>query len=201
MQEEMKRLFDFSVAICVGVFFLPVICFTALLIKAKLGSPVVFRQERPGLKGCPFVIYKFRTLTEKKDPDGNLLPDAERMTPLGQMLRKLSLDEMPELFNVLRGEMSLVGPRPLLMQYLDRYTPEQARRHDVKPGITGWAQINGRNLLSWERKFELDVWYVDHHNFLLDIKILCLTMARLAKPVGINQEGHATADEFMGDCG
>ncbi len=197
----MKRLFDFSIAVCAGVILLPAVFVIGVLVKTKLGYPVFFCQKRPGLKGQPFVMYKFRTLTDERDLNGRLLPDVDRMTPLGDLLRKLSLDELPELYNVIKGDMSLVGPRPLLMQYLDRYTTEQAKRHDVRPGITGWAQVNGRNLLSWQKKFELDVWYVDHHNFFLDLKILWLTLARLIKPSGIHQEGHATAEEFMGDCG
>ncbi|WDP85950.1 MAG: sugar transferase [Desulfobacter sp.] len=177
----------------------PLLCLIAVLVRHKLGTPVFFKQMRPGLKGRPFVMYKFRTLTQDMDSNGQLLPDEKRMTRFGAKLRQSSLDELPELMNVLTGDMSLVGPRPLLMQYLDRYSPEQARRHDVKPGITGWAQVNGRNLLSWPEKFKLDTWYVDHHHFLLDLKILFLTMARVLKPQGISQEGQVTAEEFMGN--
>jgi sugar transferase EpsL len=165
----------------------------------NLGTPVLFKQIRPGLKGRPFKIYKFRSLTDETDETGRFLPDAERFTRFSARLRGSSLDELPELFNVLKGDMSLVGPRPLLMQYLDRYDRDQARRHEVRPGITGWAQVNGRNAISWEEKFRLDVWYVDHHTFLLDIKILLLTLAQVFKRHGIQEEGHVTAREFMGN--
>ena len=159
-------------------------------------SPIFFRQQRPGLDGKPFILLKFRTMTEDRDEHGNLLPDVKRLTRLGRFLRRTSLDELPELFNVLKGEMSLVGPRPLLMQYIDRYTAEQARRHEVKPGITGWAQINGRNAITWDKKFEYDVWYVDHQSFWLDLKIIALTIWKILKREGINQQGYATAEEF-----
>ncbi len=167
-------------------------------VRLAHGSPVLFTQVRPGYFGRPFKIYKFRTMTDERDTQGNLLPDAERLTRLGRFLRASSLDELPELFNVLRGEMSLVGPRPLLMQYLTRYTPEQARRHAVLPGITGWAQVNGRNALTWEDKFRLDVWYVENWSFWLDIQILWMTAWKVVKREGISQPGHATAEEFMG---
>ncbi len=170
----------------------------ACLVRFTLGSPVLFRQERPGFHGKPFKIYKFRTMKELRDPAGNLLPDEDRLTPFGNFLRALSLDELPELFNVLRGDMNLVGPRPLCMEYLDRYNQEQARRHDKKPGITGWAQVNGRNALSWEEKFKLDIWYVDNWSMLLDIKILLLTLVKVVKREGISAEGFATMPEFMG---
>jgi sugar transferase EpsL len=170
-----------------------------ILIRIYHGSPVIFAQKRPGFKGTPFYIYKFRTMTDARDKNGNLLPDAQRLTRLGRFLRSSSLDEIPELFNVLRGEMSLVGPRPLLMQYLERYSPEQARRHDALPGVTGWAQINGRNALTWDDKFKLDVWYVDNWSFWLDLKILFLTVWKVFKREGISQPGHATAEEFMGN--
>ena len=163
-----------------------------------MGSPVLFKQQRPGLHGKPFMMSKFRTMTDARDGDGNLLPDADRLTRLGRFLRSTSLDELPELFNVLKGDMSLVGPRPLLMRYLDRYTPEQARRHEVRPGITGWAQINGRNALSWEDKFTLDVWYVDHCSLLLDMRIILQTIWKVLRREGISQEGEATMSEFMG---
>lgn len=164
-----------------------------------MGKPILFRQVRPGLNGVPFTIYKFRTMKETQGADGlPAVPDDKRLTPIGKFLRSASLDELPELFNVIKGEMSLVGPRPLLMQYLNRYTPEQARRHDVKPGITGWAQINGRNAISWEDKFKLDVWYVDRRSFLLDLKIIALTVWKSIARKDINQPGHATAQEFMG---
>lgn len=177
---------------------LPLLAVITILVWLKHGRPVFFRQERPGYKGISFQLIKFRTMTEARDQDGNLLPDEKRITALGQFLRSTSLDELPELFSVLRGEMSWVGPRPLLLQYLDRYTPEQARRHEVLPGITGWAQINGRNILTWEDKFRLDVWYVDNWSLWLDIKILVLTFWKVVTREGINQPGHATAEEFMG---
>jgi lipopolysaccharide/colanic/teichoic acid biosynthesis glycosyltransferase len=170
----------------------------AILVRMVHGAPVLFRQMRPGYHGKPFYIYKFRTMSDARDGRGSLLPDAQRLTRLGRFLRSTSLDELPELFNVLRGEMSLVGPRPLLMQYLDRYTPEQARRHDVLPGITGWAQVNGRNALTWEDKFRLDVWYVDHWSPGLDLRIILITLGKVLKREGISQPGHATAEEFMG---
>jgi len=160
---------------------------------------VLFGQKRPGLHGQPFRIFKFRTMTDARAADGSPLPDEQRLTRLGRFLRASSLDELPELFNVLRGEMSLVGPRPLLMQYLERYSPEQSRRHDVLPGITGWVQVNGRNALTWEDKFRLDVWYVDHWSFWLDLKILFLTFSKVFKREGISQPGHATMEEFMGN--
>lgn len=193
-----KRIFDL-LATCLGlILILPVLLVIILLGLIFHGTPILFSQKRPGYKGRPFYIYKFRTMNERRAPDGSRLPDAERLTPLGRFLRSTSLDELPELFNVLRGEMSLVGPRPLLMQYLERYSTEQARRHDVLPGITGWAQVNGRNALTWEDKFRLDVWYVDHWSFWLDIKILLLTLWKVLKREGISQPGHATAEEFMG---
>ena len=172
----------------------------ALIIRWQLGSPILFIQERPGLRGKPFKIFKLRTMSSERDAAGNLLPDADRLTGLGRFLRASSLDELPELFNVVRGDMSLVGPRPLLMEYLASYTPEQARRHEVLPGITGWAQVNGRNALSWEEKFRLDVWYVDNHTFWLDVRILWLTMKAVATRKGISQEGHATMDKFKGSA-
>ena len=196
-----KRLFDLALVIPTLIVLSPVLCVLALLVRTKLGSPVLFCQERPGLHGKPFVIYKFRTMTNARDEDGNLLPDEKRLTPFGRLLRKYSLDELPEFFNVFKGDMSLVGPRPLLMQYLDRYTPEQARRHEVKPGITGWAQVNGRNALSWEEKFKLDVWYVDNWSLRLDLKILLMTMAKVLRREGINQPGHVTTEEFLGTRG
>jgi sugar transferase EpsL len=197
----MKRAFDFFMALILLVVLLPLLGAIAALVRAKLGSPVMFRQTRPGLNGTPFLMYKFRTLTDERDDKGILLPDARRMTRLGSLLRKLSLDELPELTNVLKGDMSLVGPRPLLVQYLKRYTKEQARRHNVKPGITGWAQVNGRNSISWEEKFKLDVWYVDNQSIRLDMKILILTILQVCRRDGINQEGQVTAEEFMGESG
>ena len=172
-------------------------CITALLVWLSLGPPIFFSQPRPGQDGRLFTLLKFRTMKNDRDAQGNLLSDAERLTAVGRFLRATSLDELPELVNVLHGEMSLVGPRPLLVQYLDRYTPEQARRHEAKPGITGWAQINGRNTISWEEKFALDVWYVDHLSFWLDVRILLLTLWRVIRRQGINQEGHATMPEFQ----
>jgi sugar transferase EpsL len=193
-----KRLFDLILTSLSLIVTLPLMLIIALLVWIFLGSPVLFRQQRPGYKGKPFLTYKFRTMTNRTGPDGKLLPDAERLTSFGSFLRSTSLDDIPQVFNVLRGEMSLVGPRPLLMQYLKRYTPEQMRRHDVLPGITGWAQINGRNALDWEDKFRLDVWYVDHWSFWLDLKILFMTPWKVFKREGINQPGHATVEEFKG---
>ena len=193
-----KRLLDLALTIPLLVLFSPFLLVIALLVRIFHGKPVFFRQLRPGYRGKPFYVYKFRTMTEDSDEQGMLLPDTHRLTRLGSFLRSYSLDELPELFHILWGEMSLVGPRPLLMQYLERYTPEQRRRHDVLPGITGWAQVNGRNALSWEDKFNYDVWYVDHWSVWLDIKILAITFWKVIKREGINQPGRATADEFMG---
>lgn len=195
----MKRLFDIWVSFILLTLFLPLFSIIAILIRVKLGKPVIFSQIRPGLHGKTFILYKFRSMDNEKDEKGVLLPDADRMTGFSHFLRKSSLDELPELINVLKGDMSLVGPRPLLMQYLDRYTKEQARRHDIKPGITGWAQVNGRNAIGWEEKFKMDVWYVDHHSFKLDLKILFLTLIRVYQQDGIHQKGHVTAEEFMGE--
>jgi sugar transferase EpsL len=194
-----KRLFDLLLAVPTLIVLSPLLTVLALLVRAKLGAPVLFRQTRPGLHGKPFTLYKFRTMTDARDAQGNLLPDAERLTPFGRFLRSTSLDELPELWNVLKGDMSLVGPRPLLMQYLDRYTPEQARRHEVRPGITGWAQVNGRNALSWDEKFRLDVWYVDNMSLWLDLRIVALTVWKILKREGISQPGQATMEEFMGN--
>lgn len=194
-----KRIFDLLLAALGLVILSPVLLLAVILVRIYHGSPVIFTQKRPGFKGTPFHIYKFRTMTDIRDENGNLLPDSKRLTRLGRFLRASSLDELPELFNVLRGEMSIVGPRPLLMQYLERYNPEQARRHDALPGITGWAQVNGRNALSWDDKFRLDVWYVDHWSLWLDIKIIFLTVWKVFKREGISQPGHATAEEFMGN--
>jgi len=195
---HLKRVLDVVGAAFALLAFGPLMLYIALRIGREMGRPVIFRQVRPGLHGRPFVMYKFRTMTEERDAQGRLLPDEKRLTPLGKFLRQYSLDELPEFFNVLKGEMSLVGPRPLLMEYLDRYTPEQARRHEVKPGITGWAQVNGRNALSWEEKFRLDVWYVDNWNVLLDLKILLMTLVKVLRREGISAEGHATMPEFKG---
>jgi sugar transferase EpsL len=194
-----KRIFDLLATILGLIVILPLLFVISLLVWIFLGTPILFRQQRPGYKGRPFITYKFRTMTNRCGPEGKLLPDAERLTPLGRFLRSTSLDDLPQLWNVLRGEMSLVGPRPLLMRYLERYTPEQMRRHDVLPGITGWAQIHGRNILDWEEKFRLDVWYVDHQSFWLDIRILFLTPWKVFKREGISQPGHVTAEEFKGD--
>jgi sugar transferase EpsL len=194
----MKRLFDFLCAGILLIFLLPVIGITAILIQYKLGSPIIFKQQRPGLYAKPFYLYKFRTMTDERDNDGNLLTDNLRLTPLGQLLRKMSLDELPQLWNVLKGDLSLVGPRPLLMSYLPLYTNNQQKRHNVKPGITGWAQINGRNAITWDEKFNLDVWYVENQNFLLDIKILFLTFKQLFKTQDIQHADHATMPEFRG---
>jgi sugar transferase EpsL len=194
-----KRIFDLLVTIPGLVITLPLMLIISLLVWIFLGTPILFRQKRPGYKGHPFVTLKFRTMTERKGADGTLLPDAERLTPFGKFLRSTSLDDLPQLWNILAGEMSLVGPRPLLMRYLERYTPEQMRRHDVLPGITGWAQIHGRNTLDWDEKFRMDVWYVDHRSFWLDLKILFLTPWKVFKREGISQPGQATAEEFKGN--
>ncbi|QNR07509.1 sugar transferase [Macrococcoides canis] len=194
----MKRLFDFTAA-SVGILAVsPLIIGTALVVKKKIGSPIIFKQTRPGQFGKPFDVYKFRTMTNETDENGDLLPDSKRLTDTGKFLRKYSLDELPQLINVIKGDISLVGPRPLLMEYNDLYNAEQRRRLDVKPGITGWAQVNGRNALSWEEKFELDVWYVDHKSFMLDMYILYLTVIKVFKSEGINQEGSVTAEKFTG---
>lgn len=193
-----KRLFDI-VASAFGLLLLsPVIAVVAWKISRKLGSPVLFRQVRPGLNGRPFEMIKFRTMRDAADAAGNLLPDSERMTPFGSFLRSSSLDELPELWNVLKGDMSLVGPRPLLMEYLPLYSQEQYRRHEVRPGVTGWAQINGRNALSWDEKFKLDIWYVDNRSFLLDLKILFLTIKKVVVRDGISADGEATMTKFTG---
>ena len=198
MSRILKRLLDIVVSVILLVVLSPLIAVLAILVRLKLGKPVLFKQERPGLHGRLFNLYKFRTMRDLVDRDGRSLPDEDRLTPFGRFLRSSSLDELPEFFNVLKGEMSLVGPRPLLVAYLERYTPEQARRHAALPGITGWAQVNGRNALSWEDKFRLDVWYVDHQSFWLDIKILLMTLWKAVKREGISAPGSATAPEFMG---
>jgi sugar transferase EpsL len=195
-----KRTFDLALGAPLFIILSPVMAAIALLIRIFLGKGIFFKQNRPGLHGIPFAIYKFRTMTNARDSNGILLRDTHRLTIFGKFLRSTSMDELPELYNVLKGEMSLVGPRPLLMQYLDRYSREQARRHEVKPGITGWAQINGRNAITWEDKFKLDVWYVDHQSLWLDIKILALTVKNIIKREGITQPGHETAEEFRGGC-
>jgi len=191
-------VFDVVVSAVALTVLAPVMGLTALAVWRTMGRPVLFRQARPGLHGKPFVMYKFRTMRDLRDAEGKLLPNEARLTPFGRWLRSTSLDELPELLNVLRGEMSLVGPRPLLMEYLDRYTPEQARRHEVKPGITGWAQIHGRNNLSWDERFKLDVWYVDNWSLWLDVKILWRTLWMVLRREGISAQGHATMPEFRG---
>ncbi|MDG5499205.1 sugar transferase [Marinobacter sp. BGYM27] len=194
-----KRLFDIFASILGLLLLGPVIAIVAIQVRRKLGPPVLFFQIRPGVKGEPFSMIKFRTMKGAADERGNLLPDAERMTSFGQLLRSSSLDELPELWNVLKGDMSLVGPRPLLMEYLPLYSEEQYRRHDVRPGVTGWAQVNGRNAISWEEKFKLDVWYVDNHSFWLDLKILLLTVRKVLVRDGISAEGEATMAKFTGN--
>jgi sugar transferase EpsL len=198
MKHFFKRVFD-VISVLIGLILLsPLLLVVAVMVRLKLGSPVLYRQQRPGLHGKPFELIKFRTMTDERDENGKLLPDSERLPAFGRFLRTMSMDELPELLCILKGDMSLVGPRPLMMKYLSRYTIEQARRHEVKPGITGWAQVNGRNAISWEEKFELDVWYVDHWNLWLDLKILIKTLIAVLSRKGINQPGEATASEFMG---
>ncbi len=194
----LKRFFDLLVAALLLILSAPVLLLIALLIRFDMGSPVFFRQQRPGLHGKPFILYKFRTMNQAMDAEGRLLPDVERLTPLGAGLRRTSLDELPQLINVLKGELSLVGPRPLLMEYLPLYSPEQRRRLDVLPGITGWAQVNGRNSLSWEDRFAFDVWYVDHQSFFMDLKILWMTLSKVWRQEGISQQGQVTMEKFQG---
>ncbi|MCX8804483.1 sugar transferase [Vibrio parahaemolyticus] len=194
----LKRSFDIVVALCALVFFSPILILVAFLVRTKLGSPVIFSQTRPGLGGKSFKMIKFRTMKDAVDKNGSPLPDSERMTSFGERLRSTSLDELPGLWNVLKGDMSLVGPRPLLIQYLPLYSVEQARRHEVRPGITGWAQINGRNAISWEEKFALDVWYVDNKTLWLDIKILVMTVKKVFLKEGISADGHITIEPFKG---
>lgn len=195
-----KRAFDIAVILAGAIFTGPLAALVALLVRANIGSPVFFIQRRPGLHGVAFNLIKFRTMKNAVGNDGMLLPDAERLTPFGRFLRSTSLDELPELWNVLKGEMSLVGPRPLLMEYLPRYSAEQGRRHEVRPGITGWAQVNGRNALSWEEKFSYDVWYVDNHSLRLDLRILALTMLKIVKREDISAKGSATMPVFLGSA-
>lgn len=194
----MKRILDFVISLFALFFLMPFFLILVLLVRAKLGSPVLFRQSRPGMEGKAFQMVKFRTMTNECDASGELLPDGDRLTRFGQFLRSSSLDELPELWNVLKGDMSLVGPRPLLMEYLPLYSERQALRHEVRPGITGWAQVNGRNALSWEEKFDLDVWYVDNRTLWLDIKILFLTVWKVVKRDGISQDGESTMTKFSG---
>ena len=194
----MKRLMDVLVATVALIMLSPVLLVVALLIRRQMGSPVLFRQTRPGLYGRPFKMIKFRTMRDAIGKDGQQLPDRERLTKLGRFLRSSSIDELPELLNVIRGDMSIVGPRPLLMDYLPLYSPEQARRHEVRPGVTGWAQINGRNAIAWEEKFAFDTWYVDNRSLWLDLKIICLTALKVVKRDGISAAGEATMPKFMG---
>ena len=194
----MKRCFDLVVAVVALLVLAVPLLVLVWLVRSKLGSPVFFRQVRPGLHGQPFEMVKFRTMTDERGADGALLPDAQRLTPFGRFLRNSSLDELPELWNVLKGDMSLVGPRPLLMEYLSLYTPEQARRHEVRPGITGWAQVNGRNAISWEDKFALDVWYVDHRSIWLDLRIVWMTVRKVLVREGISAAGESTMTRFTG---
>jgi sugar transferase EpsL len=194
------RFVDIAIAAVLLVVLAPVLLVVAVLVRLLLGSGVLFRERRPGRDGQPFTILKFRTMTDARDPDGNLLPDGDRLTRLGRFLRRTSVDELPELVNVVRGDMSLVGPRPLLMEYLPLYTPEQQRRHEVRPGITGWTQVNGRNALTWEDKFRLDVWYVDHRSPWLDVRILARTLGQVVKGTGVHQPGVATMEPFRGSA-
>jgi lipopolysaccharide/colanic/teichoic acid biosynthesis glycosyltransferase len=198
MRSISKRFLDIAVSILALVLLSPLLLLTGLLVRGFMGRPILFVQERPGKGGKPFNIYKFRTMKATLDSQGQPLPDEKRLTRFGSFLRKTSMDELPELWNVLKGDMSLVGPRPLLMEYLPLYSPRQARRHEVRPGITGWAQVNGRNDTSWQRRFELDCWYVDHQSFLLDLRILALTLKKVVTSEGIHQEGSATMENFKG---
>ena len=193
---RLKHFFDLTIAILFVIVLSPLFILIGFIVRISIGSPVLFRQVRPGKNGKPFTIYKFRTMINRTDTQGKLLPDRERLISFGRFLRKTSMDELPELLNVIKGDMSIVGPRPLLMQYLNRYTPEQARRHEAKPGITGWAQVNGRNAICWEDKFKLDVWYIDNWSLLLDVKIIFMTIGKILKREGISQPGQATASEF-----
>jgi sugar transferase EpsL len=198
VQQSIKRTVDIIASVVPLLLVSPLLLLVMLRIRTKMGSPVLFRHVRPGLHGRPFTVYKLRTMTDERDGHGKLLPPGQRLTRLGRFLRTTSLDELPQLWNVLRGEMSLVGPRPLLMEYLDRYTPEQARRHDVPPGITGWSQVNGRNAISWEERFRLDVWYVDHWSLWLDLRILALTVVKIVRREGVNFPDNAVSSPFMG---
>lgn len=195
---SVSRMMDILAAVSGLLVLSPILTLLGILVRVSVGPPVIFCQHRAGWKGKLFTMYKFRTMSDRRSPNGKAMHDAERLTGLGRWMRKSSLDELPELLNVLKGDMALVGPRPLLPQYLERYTPEQSRRHEVKPGITGWAQVNGRNAITWEEKFKLDVWYVDNRSLLLDLKILWLTLVNVIRGVGINQPGQATMEEFMG---
>jgi sugar transferase EpsL len=194
-----KRIFDLVIATLGLILLSPIILLTAVFVRIFLGTPILFRQTRPGYKAKPFTVYKFRTMTDARDAQGNPLPDELRLTRFGQFLRASSIDELPELFSILRGEMSFIGPRPLLMEYLPLYSAEQMRRHDVYPGLTGWAQVNGRNAVDWQTRFALDVWYVDHWSFWLDIKIVFMSLWKVIKREGISQPGQATMDYFKGN--
>ena len=194
-----KRIFDITFALIALIILSPILILTAILIRILIGTPILFKQLRPGYRGRPFFIYKFRSMTNRLTRDGSLLPDTERLTRFGSFLRSLSLDELPELFNILRGEMSFVGPRPLLMEYLPLYSPEQMRRHDVVPGLTGWAQVNGRNAIDWPTRFSMDVWYVDHWSFWLDTKIIFMSVWKVISREGVNQEGQSTVEYFKGE--
>ncbi len=198
LQKLIKWVADRLMSAIALLLFSPLLLIIAIIIYIRMGRPILFSQSRPGKDGCIFTFWKFRTMTDDRDADGNLRSDEQRLTALGQFLRQTSLDELPQLWNVLKGDMSLVGPRPLAVAYLDRYNPEQARRHEVKPGITGWVQVNGRNTVSWEKKFELDVWYIDNWSLLLDLKILYLTVIKVLKREGISAEGYATMPSFTG---
>lgn len=198
-EKAIKRIFDFLFSLILFILLSPLLLVLWILVRIKLGGPAVFRQERPGKAEKIFTIYKFRTMNEKKDEHGELLPDADRMTGFGNLLRRTSLDELPELVNIIKGDMSFVGPRPLLVKYLPRYNEFQKRRHDVRPGLTGYAQINGRNAITWEQKFEYDVYYVEHESLLLDLKIFFKTIGKVVKREGISQDGEATMEEFMGE--
>jgi sugar transferase EpsL len=195
----LKRLFDITVSALLLILLLPIVILVSVLIRLKMGGPILFRQMRPGLNGDPFEVYKFRTMSEQVDILGNTLPDGARLTSLGRFLRKTSLDEIPQLLNVLNGDMSIVGPRPLLMEYLPLYSPEQAKRHLVRPGITGWAQVHGRNTISWQHKFCLDVWYVENASFMVDMKILCMTLKKVLRRDGINASDTDTMKKFTGN--
>lgn len=197
---DIKRAFDFVISLLALAALWPLFLLVTLAVWIKLGRPVFFVQERPGLQGRPFRLIKFRTMREAVGPDGAPLPDEARLTAFGRFLRSTSLDELPELINVLKGDMSLVGPRPLLMEYLPLYSPEQMRRHEVRPGITGWAQVNGRNATTWEERFRLDLWYVDHHNLRLDVRILLMTLKKVLAREGISQQGRATMERFRGNA-
>jgi sugar transferase EpsL len=197
---KVKRALDIVLSLFALLVISPVLVVLAIMVRVQVGRPIIFTQMRPGLHGHPFRLFKFRTMTDARDAHGNLAPDEERLSKFGRFLRSTSLDELPELWNVIKGDMSLVGPRPLLLEYLDLYNSEQARRHEVRPGITGWAQVNGRNALTWEDKFKLDVWYVDNQSLWLDLKILVMTLAKVIRREGVSHAGHATMEKFRGSA-